>query len=65
MGDSKQDVNRKFRQIVESLGFVPSIAHTLESYLWAAPGQHAPSVQAVDYVLGRLWVEDPKKGSAT
>lgn len=62
---SQDEINRKFDEIVEALGYVPSIARTLAGYLWAAPGQHRANEQAVDYAIGQLWVKDPKKGSVT
>lgn len=60
---SQHEIDRKFDEIVDSLGYVPSIARTLTGYLWAAPGQHRANEQAVDYTLDQLWVNDPKKGS--
>lgn len=62
---TQDEFNRKFEEITEALGYVPSIARTLAGYLWAAPGQHRANEQAVEYTLGQLWVKDPKKGSVT
>lgn len=62
---SQEEYNHKFNSIIEALGYVPSIARTLEGYLWAAPGQHQANEQAIEYTLGQLWVKNPKKGSVT
>lgn len=62
---SQDEINCKFDEMIEALGYVPSIARTLAGYLWAAPGQHRVNEKAVDYALGRLWVKNPKKGSVT
>lgn len=62
---AEQDrINREFTNIIERIGYVPSVARTLTSALWAATGQHRPDDDAVAYVLRKLWV-DPKKGSVT
>jgi hypothetical protein len=63
MGDSKQDIDRKFREIVNTLGYRPGIAVSLDQFLLAAPGEHAPDASAVDYAIGKLWVDEPEKGS--
>jgi hypothetical protein len=60
MGDSKQDIDRKFHEIVNALGHRPGIATSLGEFLLAAPGQNAPEQSAVDYALSKLWIE---KGS--
>lgn len=62
---SQEEYNRKFDEMTESMGYVPSIARTLAGYLWAAPSQHRANDQAVEYALGQLWVKNPKKGSVT
>lgn len=62
---AEQEHNPEFDAIIESLGYVPSIARTLAGYLWAAPGQHQANEQAVIWTLDQLWVKDPKKGSVT
>lgn len=62
MGDSKQDTNRKFREIVSSIGYRPGIAISLSQFLMAAPGQNKPNVSAIDYALSKLWVDGPEKG---
>lgn len=62
---TQEEINRTFDQMVEALGYVPSIARTLAGYLWAAPTQHHANETAIDYTIGQLWVKDPKKGSVT
>lgn len=61
MGDSKQDIDRKFREIVTALGYRQGIALSLDEFLLAAPGQNKAEQSAVDYALSRLWT-DPEKG---
>ncbi len=62
MGDSKQDIDRKFREIVTALGFRQGIAVSLDEFLLAAPGQNRAEQSAVDYAIGKLWLDDPEKG---
>lgn len=62
---SQDEINDKFENMMEALGYVPSIARTLAGFLWAAPGQHRVNEQAVDYAFSQLWVKNPKKGSIT
>lgn len=62
---SQAEYNKRFDEIIETLGYEPSIARTLTGYLWSAPGQHRVNEHAIDYTLGKLWVVDPKKGSVT
>lgn len=55
------EIDRKFTQIVNDLGFRPDVAGTLYDFLLAAPSRHGASESAVLYVLGKLWVEDAGK----
>lgn len=57
MGDSKQDIDRKFAEIVNAIGYRPGVATALDRFLLAAPGENAPEESAVDYAIGRLWLE--------
>lgn len=55
MSDSKNEIDRKFNELV-----LPQIrvdfAQTLGNFLLAAPGQ-AISESAVNYVIKRMWVD--------
>jgi hypothetical protein len=62
---TQAEFDRKFEEIINAIGYDTYMADTLGTFLLAAPGQHAPDQSSVDYVVGRLWVEDPKKGSVT
>lgn len=62
---TQDEYNQKFDSMIESLGYVPSIARTLAGFLWAAPGQHCVNEQAVTYALGQLWTKKNEKGSVT
>ena len=59
----QDEVNRKFSDMMVQAGYRPSVAETLNQFLRAAPGEHRPDESAVVYAIGKLWVEDPKKGS--
>jgi hypothetical protein len=66
VGGSKEDIKRKFNEIVGPQ-IHPAIANTLTDFLLAAPGgQHEASESAVTWTLGRLWVDaiDPREGSS-
>lgn len=52
------EIDRKFTQIVNDLGYRPDVAGTLGDFLLAAPSRHGASESAVLYVLGKLWSED-------
>ncbi len=60
---AQSDINRKFSEMMAQEGYRPSIAATLDKFLLAAPSSHRPDDSAVTYTIGKLWVEDPKKGS--
>ena len=64
MADSKREIRRKFEVMMEHVGYRASVAGTLNDFLLAAPSQHGASESAVLFVLDRLWVDDPKKGTA-
>lgn len=56
MSDSKNEIDRKFNNIVLPQ-ISPEMARTLGDFLLAAPGQHSISESAVNYVIKRLWVD--------
>lgn len=56
---SNEEIDREFFNLVRSQ-VRPDMSKTLCDYLAAAPAGREISESAVSYVLGKLWLDQPK-----